>query len=160
MMNEIDQQVFDSVGRFPDLVIAPVGVGSLAHAVVAHYKSPYRRATILAVEPDSAACLKTSLEQRRLTTIRTDDTIMCGMNCGTVSYTAWPYLRDGIDACLTVSDREAQLAQNALQKEQLDVGFCAAATFAAMHRVCKFKRSTLGISDKTVIVLLATEGPR
>lgn len=159
MMTEIDQQMFDSIGRAPDLVIAPVGVGSLAHAVVAHYKGPNRRATILTVEPNSAACLKTSLEQRQPTTIATEATIMCGMNCGTVSYTAWPYLRDGIDACVTVSDREAQLAQNTLQEEQLNVGFCAAATFAAMHKVCKAKRTTLGISDKTVIVLLATEGP-
>ena len=158
MMTEIDQQVLDSVGKAPDLVVTPVGVGSLAHAVVAHYKSQNRLATILAVEPDSAACLKTGLEQRQPTTIRTGATIMCGMNCGTVSYTAWPYLRDGIDACLTIGDREAQLAQSALRKAQLDVGPCAAATYAAMERVCKFERIALGISDRTVIVLLATEG--
>lgn len=159
MMTEIDQQAYDTVGKNPDLVITPVGVGSLAHAVVAHYKGQGRRAAILAVEPDSAACLKTSLEQRQPTTITTGATIMCGMNCGTVSYTAWPYLRDGIDACITVSDREARLAQNTLLSEQIHVGFCAAATFAAMTKIGKNERRMLGISDKTVVVLLATEGP-
>ena len=158
-MTEIDQQTYDAVGKTPDLVITPVGVGSLAQAVLSHYKSQDRRATILAVEPDSAACLKTSLEQRRPTTVTTGSTIMCGMNCGTVSYTAWPFLRDGIDACITVTDREARLAQNTLVSEQIHVGFCAAATFAAMTKIGKTESRMLGISDKTVIVLLATEGP-
>lgn len=160
MMTEIDQQISDTIGKAVDLVITPVGVGSLAQATISHYKTPSQNTAILAVEPDNAACLKASREKGEITTIITADTIMCGMNCGTVSSTAWPYLRDGIDACLTVNDEEAQQAQITLKDCMVDVGPCGAATFAALTKVCRYEREPLGISKDSVIVLLATEGPR
>ena len=81
MMTEIDQQVKPLSGKGPDIVVVPIGVGSLAHAVIAHYKQKNRSTAILAVEPETAACLKVSLEEGRITTITTGDTSMCGMNC-------------------------------------------------------------------------------
>ena len=35
---------------------------------------------------------------------------MAGLNCGTVSRTAWPVLRDGCDAAVAVDDDEARRA--------------------------------------------------
>lgn len=160
MMSELDQESLNILGQSPSLVITPVGVGSLAHAVVSHYKSPYRQATILAVEPDTAACLKTSLENGEITTISTGDTAMCGMNCGTVSYTAWPYMRDGIDASITVTDQQAEEAQKMLHELEIDVGPCGAATFAALRTLNSKERQQLGITHDTIVVLLATEGSR
>ena len=162
MMNEIDRQLTSSseTSRGPDLVITPVGVGSLAHAVVSHYKLPGRSTTIVAVEPETAACLKTSLEHGTITTITTEDTSMCGMNCGTVSFTAWPYLRDGIDACVTVADTEAERAQDVLSGYGINIGPCGAATFAAFAKVCEHHKEELQLSQGSIVVLLATEGPR
>ena len=56
------QEVDDQLGRAPDLVAVPVGVGSLAEAVVRHHRRPARRApVVLSVEPDTAACVLASL---------------------------------------------------------------------------------------------------
>ncbi|KAK8178574.1 tryptophan synthase beta subunit-like PLP-dependent enzyme, partial [Phyllosticta citribraziliensis] len=122
MLNETDHQLA-ALGHSPKpaCVIASVGVGSWAQAVTTHYKSktradddeqeqqpdaaaPQQTTRVVAVEPTTAACLQTSLRADRIVPIATGDTIMCGMNCGTVSSLAWPVLRAGIDASVLVSD--------------------------------------------------------
>ena len=35
---------------------------------------------------------------------------MSGLNCGTPSRLAWPYLRDGLDAAVAVANAEAAVA--------------------------------------------------
>ena len=159
-MVELDQQMHGLFNKGPDLIVVPVGVGSLAHAVVAYYKQKEQNCAILAVEPGSAACLKTSLEEGQLTTVNTADTNMCGMNCGTVSFTAWPHLCKGIDACITVTEDEAKDARAILRKQGVDVGPCAAATLAALQKVCKHDKDPLHLNGDSIVVLLATEGPR
>ena len=160
MMLEIDQQMSLFSTKCPNLVVVPIGVGSLAHAVVAHYKRKDNNTMILAVEPETAGCLKRSLEQGQITTIDTEETSMCGMNCGTVSYTAWPYLRGGIDASITVTDEEAKNAQSLLHTYDINVGPCGTAALAALTKTHEHHRDKLHLSKDSTILLLATEGPR
>ncbi len=161
-MLEIEQQSLQLVGKPPDLIVVPVGVGSLAQAVVSHYKSRAARCSILTVEPETAACLKTSLEKGQMTTITTEDTAMCGMNCGTVSSIAWPLLKNGVDASITVNDTDAETSRCVLANNGFQVGPCSAAALAAMSKVSQnhTANSSLNINKESVIVLLATEGPR
>ena len=93
LLEEVDAQL----DRPPDLVAVPVGVGSLAEAVVAALPTPRRaHPGVLSVEPDTAACVLASLSADRPTTVATGATVMAGLNCGTVSSSAWPVLRDGL----------------------------------------------------------------
>ena len=57
LAREVDDQLAAAGLGTPDLVVVPVGVGSLAHAVVAHYRSrPDGVApALLSVEPDTSA---------------------------------------------------------------------------------------------------------
>ena len=94
MMHEVDEQLG---GVSADLVIAPVGVGSFAQAVVSHYKSPGRGSSKVAtVEADTSACLYKSLKGGSPDPLPfTVPTIMAGLNCGTVSsfVTGWTAAR-------------------------------------------------------------------
>ena len=160
-MVEVDQQIHEQLGRAPDLVVVPIGVGSLGQATVAHFKSRTPSAMILTVEPDTAACLKTSLEKGEMTTVETEDTAMCGMNCGTVSALAWPMLRDGVDASVTVTDAGAKEAVSLLAEMEIQVGPCAAATLATLVKACREGReSGFKLPPNAIVVLLGTEGPR
>ena len=159
-MVEIDEQCQELTGRPPTLIICPVGVGSLAQAVVAHYKSRDPPSTVLTIEPDTAACLKTSLENGKMKSIPTGNTTMCGMNCGTVSMTAWPFLRAGVDASTTVTDYESAEAQQILKDLGISVGPCSAATLAALLGLSKAEKEILHLNRDAVVVLLGTEGPR
>ncbi|TFY63946.1 hypothetical protein EVJ58_g2945 [Rhodofomes roseus] len=166
LLREVDDQVAQMTGkRGPDLVVTPVGVGSLGHAVTAHYKQPdcSARTKVVTVEPDTASCLLWNLLNRPQadtpeTTLRSH-TIMAGLDCATVSSIAWPILRDGVDVALSVPDIEAHQAVESLLAEHLDIGPCGAAPLAALRRVSAESASDL-LKPDSVIVLLATEGTR
>ena len=157
MMKEIDEQL----GKSPTLVVVPVGVGSLAQSVVGHYKAAGRGQTVvLTVEPDTAACLHTSLRNGESRQIRTNHTIMTGLDCGTVSSIAWPVLQAGVDASLTVSDLEAHRAREILCSLGIDAGPCGAATLAAIYRLTDTDKTELRLDGTSTVVLLCTEGSR
>ncbi|KAI0944760.1 hypothetical protein AcW1_002393 [Taiwanofungus camphoratus] len=169
---ELDEQVPQFTGgRHADVIIVPVGVGSLAQAVVAHFKQSEHssRTKVITVEPDIAACLKKSLlaasnfaspgDPPRA--IQTVSTIMAGLNCATVSPLAWPLLKGGIDVAINVADIEAHRAVEDLQSIDIPVGPCGAAPLAALrHLIARSQNSADIVTPESVIVLLATEGPR
>src|SRR5262249_53974162 len=67
---------------------------------------------IVAVEPDVADCLRTSLAADAPTTVPTGETSMAGLNCGTPSYLAWPDLKRGLAGAVVVDDAAAADAIN------------------------------------------------
>ncbi|KAI0438112.1 tryptophan synthase beta subunit-like PLP-dependent enzyme [Xylaria telfairii] len=157
MMTELDEQIG---AEHIDLVIAPVGVGSFAQAVVSHYKGKERPTTILTVEPDTAASFYKSLRKGEVMTEHTSATIMAGLDCGTISSIAWPILRDGVDASLSVSDHEAHQASVYLRERGVSSAPCGAATLAALRRLSEPERTALGLNSNSSVLLLSTEGAR
>jgi diaminopropionate ammonia-lyase len=152
LFTEIDEQVDAlGIGR-PDLVVVPTGVGSLLQAALAHSRSdPGRRATtVLSVEPATAACVLASVAAGRPVTVETGETAMAGLNCGTVSTLAWPYIAPGLDGCVSVTDAEAARAARDLAGLGVPAGPCGAAPLAAARRI--------DLSPRATVVLLVTEG--
>lgn len=161
LCREIDEQL----GHAPDLVAVPVGVGSLAEAFVAHYRRPGatardgRAPSVLAVEPDTAACLLASLQAGKPVTVQTGTTVMAGLNCGTVSSAAWQALRDGCDAAVAVTDADALRAVDDLGRLGISSGPSGAATLAGVRAALgePALRSALELPDDAEVVLLSTE---
>lgn len=159
MMHEVDSQL-EERGLKPTIIITPVGVGSLATAVVTHAKSKGRSITTLAVEPDTAACLHTSLKAGQITPIKTPGTIMTGLDCGTVSTSAWPVLQAGIDVSVTVSDSSCHDAVLYLARHGVPLGPCGAAGLAALLNIASTEPASIGLNSDSVVVILGTEGTR
>ena len=89
--------------------------------------------------------------------------IMAGLNCGTVSSIAWPFIRDGIDAFVVVDDERARQAMRLLAADGLVSGESGAAGVAGLlelfeNEVGKSIRERLGIGTSSRILLLSTEG--
>ena len=160
MFAEIDEQLRAADVNRLDLVVAPSGVGSFAQAVVAHYRSTAHTPAVLSVEPDTASSVTSSLVAGHLTSVSTADTIMTGLNCGTVSELAWPILLAGLDASVTVTDAEALAAVRDLANDGVDSGPCGASTLAGARAVLTDpdRRAALKLPDDAVVVLLSTEG--
>lgn len=157
MLAEVDEQL----GSAPGLVVVPVGVGSLAEAVVRHYRTTDGpRPHILAVEPDGAACLLASLDAGRPTTVLTSGTVMNGLDCGSVSTSAWPVLSEGLDAAVAVSDDQARAAVEELHAAGIRAGASGAATLAGARAVLgdPERRAALGLAPDATVVLLVTDG--
>ena len=159
MMNEIEDQL-TQMNISSTLMITPVGVGSCAHAAARYCKSRAKPHSIVAVEPDSAPSLISSLSAGRPVPVPTSSTIMDGMNCGTVSTTAWPDLQRLVDACATVSCYESHWAVQYLNSHSVPAGPCGGASLAALRRLAAESETGPLIKKDSVVVLLSTEGKR
>ncbi len=134
-----------------DLLVVPVGVGSLA-AAAARFGA---RAGIpvVGVEPVTAACLTASLAAGEPTVVDAPGTTMAGLDCAEVSHAAWPDLRAGIAGTITVTDDEAAAARRELVAAGLYIGESGAAPLAAVRQ----EDGAIGSAER--MLLVATEGP-
>lgn len=158
LCTEIDEQIGD---QKIDVVVIPVGVGSLAQAVVAHYRGASKfHPVLISVEPTSASCVLESLRRDERTSVETSPTIMAGLNCGTPSEVAWPVLRNGLSAAVAIDDRECAVSVKELNANGVDSGPCGGATLAGLRLLLTYEgaRKELEIKSESNVVLLNTEG--
>jgi diaminopropionate ammonia-lyase len=145
-----------------DLLLVPVGVGSLA-AAAARFGAR-AGVEVVGVEPATAACLTASLGAGRPARVPTPGTTMAGLDCAEVSAAAWPELRDGIRGAVTVGDAEVAAAMRELTAAGLVIGESGAAPLAGLRRLasepgCTPLRRALGLDAASRVLLVATEGP-
>ncbi|SOE07230.1 diaminopropionate ammonia-lyase [Streptomyces sp. Ag109_G2-15] len=165
LCREIDEQLAAAGAPSPGLVAVPVGVGSLAQAVVTHYRSRPSGPgpALLSVEPEAAACVLESLTRGAPVSVTTGETTMAGLNCGTPSSIAWPRLAAGLDAAVAVADAESARAAAELAALGVSSGPCGAAALAGARAAvtgegAEERRTALGLGPAAVVVLLSTEG--
>lgn len=163
---EIDAQVDEVMaGRRADLVIVPTGVGSLLQAALAHHRhdASGQSTRVVAVEPDSAACVAESLRAGVAVSVPTGETSMAGLNCGTPSSLAWPLIAAGLDGAVSVDDSASALAARDLAAAGVLAGPCGAAPLAGLRVLLegdqgRARREELTLGPDSVVVLLVTEG--
>jgi diaminopropionate ammonia-lyase len=161
---EVDAQLSAAGAPGADLVVIPTGVGSLAQAAVAHYRGrPGPGPALMSVEPVTAAGVLTSLTEGRLVSVPTGHTVMAGLNCGTPSALAWPYLRDGLDAACAVTESDSITATRELAGYRISAGPCGAAALAGARAALTgtragARRTALAVGPDAAVVLLNTEG--
>ena len=163
ILHEIDEQL-DQLGvPQPDVVLVQCGVGALAAAVGAHYRGGVRP-TLVAVEPDDAACMLESLAAGRIVTVRGPHrSIMAGLNCGTLSLVAWPLLASTFDLCITIDDERAREAMLLLANAGIESGESGAAGLAGLLALCSAPelaepRKRFGIGATASVLVFSTEG--
>lgn len=157
LLAEVDEQL----GRVPDVIVVPSGVGSVTQAVVEyHRRAAAPHPSVLSVEPDTAACVLASLRAGEPVTVETADTVMAGLNCGTVSDLAWPVLRGGCDAAVAVDDAAALAAARDLAALGVSSGPSGSASLAGIRAVQHRpdRRVEFALAPDAVVVLLNTEG--
>ncbi len=166
IFQEIDGQLAAGGEPGPDLVLVQIGVGTLASAVVRHYRRPELEPSprLAGVEPVGAACALRSIEAGAPVLLHAgaDASIMAGLNCGAPSSAAWPAMRDGMEAFVAVEDERAREAMRLLAAEGIVSGESGAAGLAGLLELCEgperqAARRLLGL-DGARVLLLSTEG--
>jgi diaminopropionate ammonia-lyase len=148
------REAAEQAGGPIDLVIVPIGVGSLAAAAMrfaAHVDPP---AAVFGVEPVTAACVTASLKAGQPVEVPTPGTTMAGLDCARPSAVAWPVLRDGLYGTVTVTDAQAAAAIRELAAVGLEIGESGAAALAALHVLGRSGQLRAGGR----VLLIATEG--
>ncbi|MEO8138076.1 MAG: diaminopropionate ammonia-lyase [Gemmatimonadota bacterium] len=150
-----------------DLVLVQIGVGTLASAVVGHYRREglVLRPALVGVEPVGAACALRSVQAGSpvMLSVGADASIMAGLNCGTPSSAAWPSLLYGIDAYVAVEDEQARTAMRWLAAEGIASGESGAAGLAGLLELLEGSgaaraRAALKLDASSRVLLLSTEG--
>ena len=163
---EIDDALATAGEPGPTMVIVQMGVGSLADAVVRHYRRPSVTSppVLVGVEPENAACVLASVKAGRVVTLPGhQDSILAGLNCGTPSSISFPVLMKGMHCFLTIDDERAREAMRALAIAGITAGETGAAGAAGLLELLSVDhppdiRLLLGVSDKTRVLLICTEG--
>jgi len=153
IFQEIDGQLAAGGEPGPDVVLVQIGVGTLASAVVRHYRRPGLEPPprLAGVEPVGAACALRSIEAGAPVLLHAgaDASIMAGLNCGAPSSVA-------------VDDERAREAMRLLALEGIVSGESGAAGLAGLLELCEgpecqAARQLLGL-DGARVLLLSTEG--
>lgn len=162
---EIDDELARLSTPQPDVVLVQMGVGALAAAVVRHYRRPAlaEQPTIVGVEPTRAACVLASMQAGEIITISDpQDSIMAGLNCGTPSPIAWPFVESGIDLFLAVDDERAREGMRLLAAHGVVAGETGAAGIGGLlellHPEHAAIREALDLGPQSRVLLIVTEG--
>lgn len=143
--------LFGEIDREFDLMLVPVGVGSLA-AAAARFGAQIGL-PVVGVEPVNAACLTAALAAGHPIRIPTPGTAMAGLDAAEVSAAAWPSLRYGIHGTIAVEDAESHQAMRDLARAGLAIGESGAAPLAGLRAIAP------DLDANTRVLLIATEGP-
>ena len=160
---EIEKQL-----SFPkiDLILIQIGVGSLASAIIEFYKHKNCIETpiILGIEPLGVACAKESVKAGKIITINGPyDSIMAGMNCGTISSISWPTILAGIDGFIEVSNEFAIKGMKTYANEGIISGETGASGLGGLLEITeqdngKLFRTQFNLNENSNILIFSTEG--
>mgnify|MGYP006102309141 CR=1 FL=1 len=163
---EISDQLLDEK---IDFVFLQSGVGSWAASLVAYIQKYWEyQPFIYSVEPYSANCVFESIAGgNRVSVNNGGETIMAGLNCGTVSKIAWPILKNGLMGAISIKDNLVEKAMKVLAHpldKDIPVisGESGASPLAAIIGLKKIlnknRNINLRFSPKTNILIINTEG--
>jgi diaminopropionate ammonia-lyase len=140
-----------------------MGVGSLATAVVAHFRRPkaQQEPLIVGVEPLDAACVQMAVAAGGVPQLIPGPhrSIMAGLNAGLPALVAMPAMMAGVDGFVALEDRYAVTAMRALAAEGHTVGETGAAGLAALLALAQDEGALAArVRQARRVLLLATEG--
>jgi diaminopropionate ammonia-lyase len=160
---EVEDELAERGEAAPDLVLVQMGVGSLATAVVAHFRGPGATADplIVGVEPLDAACVQAAVAVGGVPQLIPGPhrSIMSGLNAGLPALIALPALMAGVDGYAALADSYAITAMRLLAGERLTVGETGAAGLAALIALAD-DDSELADTVRSAcrVLVIATEG--
>jgi diaminopropionate ammonia-lyase len=169
---QIFEEAYNQWDRPPDVMLVQGGVGGLVCAAAnwAAWRFGVSRPRIVCCEPERAACLLESAAAGAPVTLEHElDTIMAGLRCAEASPAAWPSVRDGVDAFVSIPDElvletMASLAAPSDGDPAIETGpsgACSAASVTALALAPELRqlRAELGIGEATHALAVVTEGP-
>lgn len=161
------REVCDEMVETPTHVFVQAGVGGLASAVLAHLSLTLQfRPRFVIVEPERAACLHASnLAGQRVAIAAGEPTLMSMLECYEPSLVAWQVVARLADAFITVDDKEAIRAMQALAQPvpgdtAIVAGESGAAGLAGLLSAlaAPAEKAALGLDEDSTVLLFNTEG--
>jgi diaminopropionate ammonia-lyase len=145
--------MFAEIAEPVDLVVVPIGVGSLAAAAARHFRpdGPF----LLGLEPADAACALESARAGEMVTLSGPmRSTMAGLNCAEVSPAAWPAVSAAYDAFCSIDDGHVDWGMRRLAEAGIDRGAVSGGVLGGL----KAHRDALDLPEDATALLILTEG--
>ncbi len=131
-----------------DYILVPIGGGGLAAGVSTLAKLLNPKIKVIGVEPEGAACMKVSLEEGKVTGLKSVSTIADGTAVKTPGSHIFPYVQKNIDKVITVKDEELIVAfLDMVENHKMVVENSGLLTVAAL--------SHLKVKNKRIVSILS-----
>lgn len=161
-------------GELPTHILLQAGVGSFAAAMIQAFNQLARRTSrkaplYISMEPHNASCVYRSIEAgdgKMRTVDGSLETVMAGLACGQPSSLAWPILRAGLAAALSIPDEFARsgirlLASPMPGDPAIISGESGAPGMGAIDYIMRKNpvwQKQLGLDKNARVLLISTEG--
>jgi len=162
---EVEDEIGQKSLSFPTHVVVQMGVGSFAKAAVHHFRRNDLgdQPVIVGVEPLKSGCVFESMKAGRVVHLKgRQDSIMAGLNAGTMSTISFDILQKGANGFLLIDDERAREAMCVLAQEGFVSGETGAAGLAGLLELMDERniemRTQLGIGGQSRVMLISTEG--
>ncbi len=138
-----------------DCILVPVGGGGLLTGISTLTKMLNPRIKVIGVEPEAAACMKTSLEEGHVVTLPSAKTIADGTAVKTPGEKIFPYVQQNVDEIITIPDEELIVAfLDLMENHKLVAENSGLLTIAALkHLEAKGKKVVSVISGGNMDVI-------
>ncbi len=163
MIKEISNQTDQYITH----VFLQAGVGGMASGAIAGIAKYFKKIPkIIIVEPENADCVLKSIEKGSLQKINIKkESIMGGMSCGEVSLVPWKILKESVNNCTSVSDKNvaktvAMLSKSQLSDEKIIGGECSTPGIISVIASCENLKTkkNLELNENSNVLLIGCEG--
>lgn len=125
-----------------DIILVPIGGGGLCAGVSTLAKFLNPNIKIIGVEPKGANCMQKSLDNGKVVTLNSVDTIADGTAVKTPGSSVFPYIQQNVDNIITIDDHELIVSfLDMVENHKMVVENSGLLTVAALkHLDCKNKK--------------------
>ena len=161
------QEISNQTSQYITHIFLQAGVGGMASGAIAGIAKYFKRVPkIIVVEPENADCVLKSVDKGTLQKVNIKkESIMGGMSCGEVSLVPWKILRESVNMCTSISDKNvditiSMLKNKVLSDEEIIGGECSTPgiiSLIACSENDKIKKS-LGLNENSNVLIIGCEG--
>lgn len=131
-----------------DYILVPIGGGGLATGVSTLSKLLNPKIKVIGVEPAGANCMQESLNQGKVVTLPTVNTIADGTAVKTPGSNIFPYIQENLDGIITVDDHDLVVAfLDMVENHKMVVENSGLLSVAALKK--------LQVKDKRIVSILS-----
>ncbi len=163
MIKEISNQT----NQYITHIFLQAGVGGMASGVILGVAQYFKRIPkIVIVEPENADCVLQSVDKGSLQKVNIKkESIMGGMSCGEVSLVPWKILKNSVNLCTSISDKNVaktitMLKNNYFCEKNIIGGECSTPGIISLISVCENQdlKNKISLDENSNVLVIGCEG--
>ena len=161
------KEISNQTNQYITHIFLQAGVGGMASGAILGVAQYFKRIPkIIIVEPENADCVLQSVDKGSLQKVNIKkESIMGGMSCGEVSLVPWKILKNSVNLCTSISDKNvaktiAMLKNNYFCEKNIIGGECSTPGIISLISVCENQdlKNKISLDENSNVLVIGCEG--